>query len=163
MYPVLQSILEQFSSLHKESLGALASTPPCGAQHYKPYFPSPWIHLFWAFRVKWSHSPHGLGNCLLSRTFRTFSLFPQGQPLRQAWSRLGITSQCPLNLAPQEKEGRQGNQSFPQEQSEKVRSHHFMANRWGNSGNSGRLYFGGLQMVTAAMKLKDTYSLEGKL
>ena len=36
-----------------------------------------------------------------------------------------------------------------------------MANRWGNSGNSGnsdRLYFGGapksLQMVTAAMKLK---------
>ena len=25
------------------------------------------------------------------------------------------------------------------------RSHHFMANRWGNSGNSGRLYFPGLQ------------------
>ena len=23
--------------------------------------------------------------------------------------------------------------------------HHFMGNRWGNSGNSGRLYFGGLQ------------------
>ena len=40
-------------------------------------------------------------------------------------------------------------------------------NRWGNSGNSVRLYFGGapksLQMVTAAMKLKDAYSLEGKL
>ena len=46
-------------------------------------------------------------------------------------------------------------------------SHHFMANRWGNSGNSVRLYFLGapksLQMVTAAMKLKDAYSLEGKL
>ena len=47
-------------------------------------------------------------------------------------------------------------------------SHHFMGNRWGNSGNSVRLYFGGgapksLQMVTAAMKLKDAYSLEGKL
>ena len=45
-------------------------------------------------------------------------------------------------------------------------SHHFMANRWGNSGNSVRLYFGGLQkslqMVVAAMKLKDAYSLEGK-
>ena len=26
-----------------------------------------------------------------------------------------------------------------------IRSHHFMANRWGNSGNSERLYFGGLQ------------------
>ena len=24
-------------------------------------------------------------------------------------------------------------------------SYHFMANRWGNSGNSGRLYFGGLR------------------
>ena len=46
-------------------------------------------------------------------------------------------------------------------------SHHFMGNRWGNSGNNDRLYFWGapnsLQMVTAAMKLKDTYSLEGKL
>ena len=26
-----------------------------------------------------------------------------------------------------------------------IRSHHFMANRWGNSGKSVRLYFGGLQ------------------
>ena len=46
-------------------------------------------------------------------------------------------------------------------------SHHFMGNRWGNSGNSVRLYFleapKSLQMVTAAMKLKDTYSLEEKL
>ena len=35
-----------------------------------------------------------------------------------------------------------------------------MASRWGNNGNSDRLYFGGapksLQIVTAAMKLKDT-------
>ena len=38
---------------------------------------------------------------------------------------------------------------------------------WGNSGSSVRLYFFGapksLQMVNAAMKLKDAYSLEGKL
>ena len=26
-----------------------------------------------------------------------------------------------------------------------IRFHHFMANRWGNNGNSDRLYFGGLQ------------------
>ena len=42
-------------------------------------------------------------------------------------------------------------------------SHHFMGNRWGNSENSDRLYFWGapksLQMVTAAMKFKDTCSL----
>ena len=48
-----------------------------------------------------------------------------------------------------------------------IRSHHFMANRWGINGNSDRLYFWvapkSLQIVTAAMKLKDTYSLEGKL
>ena len=41
-----------------------------------------------------------------------------------------------------------------------------MANRWGNSGNSDRVYFLGLQKslwtVTTATKLKDTYSLEGK-
>jgi len=39
-----------------------------------------------------------------------------------------------------------------------------MTNRWGNNGNSDRLLFSwapkSLQMVTAAMKLKDTCSLE---
>ena len=43
-----------------------------------------------------------------------------------------------------------------------------MANRWRNSGNSGRLYLLGLQnhslqIVVAAMKLKDAYSLGEKL
>ena len=46
-------------------------------------------------------------------------------------------------------------------------SHHFKANRWGNNENSDRLLFWGvpksLQMVPAAMKLKDTCSLRGKL
>ena len=41
-----------------------------------------------------------------------------------------------------------------------------MASRWGNNENSDRLYFGGppksLQMVTAAMKLKDTCPLKKK-
>ena len=47
-----------------------------------------------------------------------------------------------------------------------IQSHQFMENRWGNSGNSGRLFFGApklLQMVIAAMKLKDAYVLEEKL
>ena len=42
-----------------------------------------------------------------------------------------------------------------------------MANRWGNSENRDKLYFGeapkSLQMVTAAMKLKDACSLKEKL
>ena len=46
-------------------------------------------------------------------------------------------------------------------------SHHFMANRWGNSVNNDRLYFWwasrSLQMATAAMKLKDACSLEEKV
>ena len=45
-------------------------------------------------------------------------------------------------------------------------SHHFMANRWGNSGNRQILYSWvpkSLWMVTAAMKLNDTCSLEEKL
>ena len=53
----------------------------------------------------------------------------------------------------------------------KLRSWHLVpslrANRWGNNGNSDRLYFGGapksLQMVTTAMKLKNPCSLEEKL
>ena len=45
-------------------------------------------------------------------------------------------------------------------------SNHFTANRWGNNGNSDRLFSWApksLQMVSAAMKLKDTFSLEEKL
>ena len=47
-----------------------------------------------------------------------------------------------------------------------VRSHHFMANRWGTVETVADFIFcatKSLQMVTAAMKLKDAFSLEGKL
>ena len=51
-------------------------------------------------------------------------------------------------------------------------SHHFMASRWGNNGNSDKLYFLGLQnhcrwwllyFHGAAKKLKDSCSLEENL
>ena len=45
-------------------------------------------------------------------------------------------------------------------------SHHFMANRWGPNGKSQTSFLGAsesLHMVTAAMKLKDSHSLEEKL
>ena len=45
-------------------------------------------------------------------------------------------------------------------------SHHFMANQWGNSGNWETLFSWApqsLQMVSAAVKLKDAYTLEEKL
>ena len=45
--------------------------------------------------------------------------------------------------------------------------HNFMANRWGNNGNSHRLYLFGLQnhcrLLTTAMELKDAWSLQEKL
>ena len=47
-----------------------------------------------------------------------------------------------------------------------IQSHHFMGNRWGNSGNSERLFSWSaksLQMGTAAMKLKDACFLEETL
>ena len=43
---------------------------------------------------------------------------------------------------------------------------HFMENRWGNNGNSTDFILGApksLQMLTAAMKIKDACSLEEKL
>ena len=45
-------------------------------------------------------------------------------------------------------------------------SHHFMANRWGNSGDSVRLYFWGSKITAdgdCSHEIKDYYSLEGKL
>ena len=45
-------------------------------------------------------------------------------------------------------------------------SHHFMGNRWGKVETVSDFIFWtpkSLQMATAAMKLKDAYSLEGKL
>ena len=44
-----------------------------------------------------------------------------------------------------------------------IRSHHFMADGWGNCQTLIFWAPKSLQMVIAAMKLKDTYSLEGKL
>ena len=48
-----------------------------------------------------------------------------------------------------------------------IRSHHFMANRWGKKWKLWQTLFSwapkSLQMVTAAMKLKDACSLEEKL
>ena len=47
-----------------------------------------------------------------------------------------------------------------------IGSHHLMGNRWGNSRNNVRLFFWApksLQIVIAAMKLKDACSLKEKL
>ena len=51
-------------------------------------------------------------------------------------------------------------------QKTKIMASEPMANTWGNNGHSERLFLWApksLQMVIATMKLKDAYSLEGKL
>ena len=52
-------------------------------------------------------------------------------------------------------------------QKTKIMSHHFMANRWRNNGNSERLYFLGLQnhygRQLQPLRLKDICFLEEKL
>ena len=55
---------------------------------------------------------------------------------------------------------------YPKNEDHGIQSHPFLANRWGNSGNSDRFFSlcsKSLQTVTAALKLKDAYSLEEKL
>ena len=52
---------------------------------------------------------------------------------------------------------------FPSYSSWTIRLHADMSNRWGNSGRLSFWAPKSLQMVTIAMKLKDAYSLEGKL
>ena len=60
-----------------------------------------------------------------------------------------------------------GKAQYSENEDHGIQSYHFMGNRWGNSGNSDRLYFGGtpesVQMMTAAIKLKNICSLEEKL
>ena len=44
--------------------------------------------------------------------------------------------------------------------------HHFMANRWGNNGNRGRLYFGGSKITAdgdCSYEIEKRWSLEEKL
>ena len=56
--------------------------------------------------------------------------------------------------------------SIQQNEDHGIWSHHFMANSWENNGNGESLFLGApksLQMMTAAMKLKDACSLEEKL
>ena len=56
--------------------------------------------------------------------------------------------------------------NIPNHQDYGIQLHPFTANRWGKNGNSDRLFSWApisLQMMTAAMKLKDTCFLEEKL
>ena len=71
-----------------------------------------------------------------------------------------------LLMKVKEKSGKADLKQHSKSEDHGIRSHHFMANRWGNNGNSDRLFSWApksLQMVTAAMKLKDACSLEEAL
>ena len=50
-----------------------------------------------------------------------------------------------LLMRVKEESERAGLKQHSKNQDHGIQSHHFMANRWGNNGNSDRLYFFGLQ------------------
>ena len=86
----------------------------------------------------------------------------------QCWSEeIWKTGQSVWNLEESEKAGLKLSIQKKTHKDHGIWSHHFMANRWGNNGNSDRLFSWApksLQMVTAAMKLnQDTCSLKEKL
>ena len=102
---------------------------------------------------------------------KTQSRLPRGMPIPSdvqttppLWQKEELKSLL-MKARESEKDGFKAQHSENEDHG--IRSYHFMANRWGNNGNSDRLYFGGLQkslqIVTAAMKLKDTCFLEEKL
>ena len=66
----------------------------------------------------------------------SFSIIPSKE--RQGWSPLEWTGWICL-----QSKGLSAKHS--ENEDHDIWSHHFMGNRWGNSGNSGRLYFGWLQ------------------
>ena len=71
-----------------------------------------------------------------------------------------------LLMKVKEKSGKADLKQHSKSEDHGIRSHHFMANRWGNNGNSDRLFSWApksLQMVIAAIKLKDACSLEENL
>ena len=104
---------------------------------------------------------------LESRLLGEISITSDMQMTPPLWQKVK-KNQGPLD----ESERRGGWKSWFKTQHSKYEDHgiwsrHFMRNRWVNSGNSVRVYFWGapksLQMVIAALKLKDAYSLEEKL
>ena len=72
-----------------------------------------------------------------------------------------------LLMKVKEKSGKADLKQHSKSEDHGIRSHHFMANRWGNNENGIRLFLGGgpksVQMMTEAMKLKDACFLEEKL
>ena len=72
-----------------------------------------------------------------------------------------------LLMKVKEEGGKSGLKVNTQKTDHGIWPHHFKTNRWGNNGNTNRLYILGLQkslgLVSAATLLKDTFSLEEKL
>ena len=135
---------------------------------------SPWVcsnshPLSW-----WCHpiilpSVVPFSSCLQS--FPASGSFPMSRLFASGGQSIGASASVhPMNI--QGYEGEKGEwKSWLKTQHSKnedygIWSHHFMANTCGNNGNSERLFSWApesLRTVTVAVKLKDTYSLEGKL
>ena len=128
-------------------------------------FPNTWAKEYlkdvfiWLIRLEIS----GKQSYLLYFWWRCFCL----------WLRILQEQILPLTLPVGSFSRQKGKQLFLSHQLGKINLdcpthfHHYMANRWGNNGNSERQLFSwapkSLQMLTVAMKLKDAFPLEEKL
>ena len=132
------------------------SLRPHGLQHTRSPCPSPTPGVYpnscpssWWCPLTISFSVAPFSSCLqffpASGSFQMSQLFTSGGQI------IGVSASA----------------SVPSNEHSGICVHHFTANRWVNSGNSGWLYFWGapksLQIMIEAMKLKHAYSLEGKL
>ena len=147
----------QYYSLQHWTLLLSPVTSTTGCCFYFGSIPSFFLELFlhWSPVAYWA--PTDLESSSFSvLSFCLFTLF-MGILRQEYWSGLPFRREWKSWLKAQHSEN----------EDHGIWSCHFMANRWENSGNSGWLYFWGalksLQMVIAAMKLKDAYSLKGKL
>ena len=90
-----------------------------------------------------------------SLTFIVCRLFDEGH-----FDQCEVISPCSFDLH------FSNNEQHSENKDHGIQSHHFMANRWGNMETVTDFILEApksLQMVTAAMKLKDAYSLEENL
>ena len=116
-----------------------------------------WVAVPFSSRSSWPKNQTGV--------FYIAGRFFTNWATRKAHGRKQRRTKEPLNVGEREAWKSWLKARHSENEDHGIWSHPFMGNRWGDSGNSVRLFGApnSLQMVTAATKLKDAYSLEGKL
>ena len=130
------------------------SLRPHESQHARPPCPSPThgVHSDSSPSSQWCHPAISFSvvpffSC--PQSLAASGSFPMSQLF--TWGGLSSGVSASASFLPKKSQGKVREESekvglkLSENEDHGIWSHHFMANRWGNSGNSVRLYFGGLQ------------------